>query len=281
MAQKIILFENILNGDSILNSKEITALSNHQFGESNLSLGETNKPEDFHDWLNNELQKAISGGYCQIYKMKAPFADIKGEDESGEYSAPVNVFLFEPDAAIDDGILLLTCNWKGGLIRNDHYVCGVVADEGDIERILESEVDGKLVSVSTSKRIKDEAKCQELFDELFQEVDKYYQAFVKREPPYNRPNEPQNSFLDRNWLSFTSRVTNTLADKYLRQMGLNEDEAYDLYHDFDSCFEVEEFEQALKKNTELFNRPIAELYYILCKIYKDMSEKYIYVEESK
>ena len=281
MAQKLIIFENILNGNVLLESKEIRALCNYQFDGCKLSLAETDKMEEFHDWLNDELQKAISGGYCQVYKMKAPFADLKGTDEPGEYSAPVNVFLFEPDAATDDSILLLTCYWKGSIFSNDHYVCGVIADEDDLERVLGTEVDGKLVSVSTSKRIKDEATCQKALDNLIQEVDKLYQAFVKREAPYNRPNEPQSSMFDRNWLSFTSRATGSLADKCLEQMGLNRDEAYNLYHDFDFCFEDEEFEQALKKNTELYNKPIAEVYYILCKIYKDLSEKYVYVEEAK
>lgn len=213
------------------------------------------------------MHKAVNGDYDQIYKMKTPFADIKGEDKSGEYSGPVYVHLFEPDAAIDDGFLVFTCNWKGSIFSNNLYVIGVIADEDDIERILGTELNGKLVSVSSSKSIKDEATCQK--------------AFVKKEAPYNRPNEPQSSMCDRNWLSFTSRVTNTLAEKYLRQMGLNDDESFDLCHDFDNCFEDEEFEQALKKNTELYNKPIAELYYVLCKIYKDMSEKYVYVEESK
>lgn len=279
MTLKLIVFENILNGDALLESKEIKALCNHQFDGCRVSLGETDKMEEFHDWLNDELQKAISGDYCQVYRMKAPFADIKGTDESGEYSAPVNVFLFEPDAAMDDGILLLTCNWKGSIFRNDHYVCGVVGGEDDLERILGTEVGGQLVSVSASKTIKDETSCQMLLNDLIQEVDKHYQAFLKREAPYNRPNEPQSSMLDRNWMSFTSKVTGSLADKCLEKMGLNEDEAYNLYHDFDHCFEDEEFEQALKKNTELYNKPIAEVYYILCKIYKDMSEKYVYVEE--
>ena len=155
MAQAIILFENILNVDALIENKEIQALSNHQFGGCDLSAGETDKTEEFHDWLNDELQKAISGSYCQVYRMKAPFSDIKGEEESGEYSAPVSVFLFEPDAAIDDGILLITCNWKGSLFSNDHYVCGVVADEGDLERMLDK-VDGNLMVSREEKSVKKE-----------------------------------------------------------------------------------------------------------------------------
>ena len=57
MAQKLIIFENILNGDALLESKEIQALCNHQLGGSKLSLGETDKMEEFHDWLNDELQR--------------------------------------------------------------------------------------------------------------------------------------------------------------------------------------------------------------------------------
>ena len=148
MSQKLLLFEGVLSGDALLKSKEIQALCNHQLGGSKLSLGETDKVEEFHDWLNDELHKAINGGYCQVYMMKAPFADVKGTNESGEYSAPVNVFLFEPDAATDNGILLLTCNWKGSIFSNDHYVCGVVADEDDLVRILDGEIGGKLIGAT-------------------------------------------------------------------------------------------------------------------------------------
>lgn len=142
MAQKLITFEGVLNGDALLESKEIKALCNHQFGECDLSLGETDQAEELHDWLDKEMHKAISGGYGQIYKMKVPFEDIQGEDESGEYSGPVYVHLFEPDAAIDDGILLFTCNWQGKLfgIKNNLYVIGVIGDEGDIERIISSKI---------------------------------------------------------------------------------------------------------------------------------------------
>lgn len=157
MAQRIIVFENILNGDALLANNEIKALCNHQFGGCKLALGETDKAEEFQGWLGDELQKAICGSYCQIYRMKAPFADIKGSEGSGEYSAPVSVFLFEPDAAIDDGILLLTCNWKGNVFSNDHYVCGVVADEGDLDRILDSKVDGKLIGAGAEAAAPEEA----------------------------------------------------------------------------------------------------------------------------
>ena len=89
MAQKLIIFENILNGDALLESKEIKALCNNQFGECDLTVGEIDVAEELHDWLDKEMHKAVNGNYDQIYKMKAPFADIQGEDESGEYSGPV------------------------------------------------------------------------------------------------------------------------------------------------------------------------------------------------
>ena len=72
--------------------------------------------------------------------MKASFGDIQGEDESGEYSGPVYVHLFEPDAAIDGGFLVFTCNWKGSIFSNNLYVIGVIADEDDIDRIISSKI---------------------------------------------------------------------------------------------------------------------------------------------
>ena len=131
----------------------------------------------------------------------------------------------------------------------------------------------------SSKRIKDEATCQAALENLIQEVDKNYQAFANREAPYNRRDEPQSSMFDRNWLSFTS-IALDMAKKCLSQMGLNKDEIFNLYRDFDRCFEDEEFAQALKNNAGLYNKPIAEIYNILCRIYKGLSEKYVYVEAS-
>ncbi len=140
MAQKLIIFENILNGDALLESKEIKALCNHQFGECDLTVGETDVAEELHDWLDKEMHKAVNGNYDQIYRMKASFGDIQGEDESGEYSGPVYVHLFEPDAAIDGGFLVFTCNWKGSIFSNNLYVIGVIADEDDIDRIISSKI---------------------------------------------------------------------------------------------------------------------------------------------
>lgn len=179
MAQALIIFENILNSGALLESKEIQALCNHQFGGCDLSVGEIDQAENLHDWLNDELHKAINGGYCQVYRMKAPFADIQGEDESGEYSAPVSVFLFEPDAATDDGILLLTCNWKGSLFSNDHYVCGVIADEDDLERILGDKVKGKLIVAKIESPTKEEVPSMEPAKMTTQEVIKYLNELTK------------------------------------------------------------------------------------------------------
>ena len=180
MAQKLIIFENILNGNVLLESKEIRALCNYQFDGCKLSLAETDKMEEFHDWLNDELQKAISSEYCQVYGMKEPFADIKGTNESGEYSAPVRVFLFEPDAATDDGILLLTCYWKGSIFSNDHYVCGVVANEDDLVRMLGGKIGGKLIGVDedtaeTPKETPDSSKM------TTKEIVQYFNEMMKKE----------------------------------------------------------------------------------------------------
>lgn len=40
MAQKLVLFEEVLNGESFLNSEETQAICNHVFGECELSFGE-------------------------------------------------------------------------------------------------------------------------------------------------------------------------------------------------------------------------------------------------
>ena len=179
MAQVLIIFESILNGEALLESKEIQALCNHQFGGCDLSVGETDQAEELHDWLNDELHKAINGNYGQVYRMKAPFADIKGGNESGEYSGPVYVHLFEPDAATDDGILLFTCNWQGSIFSNNLYVIGVIADEDDIERILGDKVNGKLIVSKKECAAKEEAPSKDPEKMTTQEVIKYFNELTK------------------------------------------------------------------------------------------------------
>ena len=69
MAQVLIIFESILNGEALLESKEIQALCNHQFGGCDLSVGETDQAEGLHDWLNDELHKAINGNESSLFKL--------------------------------------------------------------------------------------------------------------------------------------------------------------------------------------------------------------------
>lgn len=180
MAQILITFENILNSDALLESKEVQALCNHQFGGCELSVGETDQAEELHDWLNDELHKAINGDYDQIYRMKAPFAEIKGENESDEYSGPVYVHLFEPDAAIDDGFLLFTCNWQGSIFSNNLYVIGVIADEDDIQRVMGSKVKGKLIVTKKAAPAKEEAQSKDPAKMTTQEVVNFYKDLIKK-----------------------------------------------------------------------------------------------------
>lgn len=163
MAQKIILFENILNGNALLESKEIKALCNHQFGECDLSLGETDKAEELKEWVDRELHKSINGGYGQVYIMKAPFENLQGENESGEYSAPVNVYLFEPDAAVDDGILVLSCKWSNGMFSNNLYVAGVIADEDDLKRIIITKI---CHGIAEGEEVKENMPSPELVEKV-------------------------------------------------------------------------------------------------------------------
>lgn len=141
MEQKMIVFENILKGDSLVENKEIKALCNYVFGECNLALGTSNRSEKLQEWLSDETYKAIGGEYVMGYPVKEPLSAMKNANASEEYVGPVTAFMFEPDAAVDDNIIVITCKWKGEIFTNNLYVIGVIANADDIERIIKTKLD--------------------------------------------------------------------------------------------------------------------------------------------
>ena len=70
MAQKFILFENIISGSAIKANKqlmtELEKLGDYVFGESDYLIEDTHaKGEDLQSWSNDELYKAITNDYCK------------------------------------------------------------------------------------------------------------------------------------------------------------------------------------------------------------------------
>ena len=135
MAQKLILFEDILGGAAISSNKdlmvELGKLAEYVFGELDFSIEKAgDKADDIQIWSGDELYKAIANNYCTGFRFKSAF-----EIQLEGYVGPVMAWFFEPDGAFDDQIVVLTCESKG-LFINPRYVCGLLISEFDLERLL-------------------------------------------------------------------------------------------------------------------------------------------------
>lgn len=136
---KIILFENILNDVAFTAieqlRKETKAVMNHVFGDSEFVVETCNKEEKLQEWCNTELYKSISCGYCSVYPVKTKFNDVKDDDVDEEYGGSLKMWIFEPDGALDDQVVVITCEFNG-LFRNNTYVVGVIGSTYDLENII-------------------------------------------------------------------------------------------------------------------------------------------------
>ena len=135
MAQKLILFEDILNGAAIKSQKslmdELGKLAEYVFGESGFSIENAEKKaDDIQIWSGDELYKALANDYGTAFRFKSAFVI-----EADGYVGPVMAWFFEPDGAFDDQIVVLTCE-SNGLFKNPRYVCGLLISEYDLDRLL-------------------------------------------------------------------------------------------------------------------------------------------------
>ena len=135
MAQKLILFEDILNGAAIKSNKTLMAelgkLAEYVFGESGFSIENAEKKaDDIQIWSGDELYKALANDYGTAFRFKSAFVI-----EADGYVGPVMAWFFEPDGAFDDQIVVLTCE-SNGLFKNPRYVCGLLISEYDLDRLL-------------------------------------------------------------------------------------------------------------------------------------------------
>ena len=135
MAQKLILFEDILNGAAIKSNKslmdELGKLAEYVFGESGFSIEKAEKKaDDIQIWSGDELYKALANDYGTAFRFKSAFVI-----EADGYVGPVMAWFFEPDGAFDDQIVILTCE-SNGLFKNPRYVCGLLISEYDLDRLL-------------------------------------------------------------------------------------------------------------------------------------------------
>ena len=78
MAQKLILFEDIINCAAIKSNKTLMAelgkLAEYVFGESGFSIEKAEKKaDDIQIWSGDELYKALANDYGTAVRFKAAF----------------------------------------------------------------------------------------------------------------------------------------------------------------------------------------------------------------
>lgn len=138
--QSIVLFEHILDGDKLMASPEIQKILKYFYGQARPSVVRTNYADDLQFWLSHELYEADVDGTMMGYPFKASFDDMRVDEpivRNGEYAEPLRVVPIKP-TSLNYDLLVLTCNWRDELFRNDHYVIGIIADTDDLYNIIAS-----------------------------------------------------------------------------------------------------------------------------------------------
>ena len=134
-SQALVLFDDVLDGDKLLQSPEIKALAEHFYDSVNLSIVRVDDPERLHEWFRDAQYKSDRQETGMIYPVKARFDDLTLATHSDQFSGPLYVRIFTPDEA-GNTVITITCHWYDGLFRNDYYVAGVIADSKELEGII-------------------------------------------------------------------------------------------------------------------------------------------------
>ena len=133
--QTLVLFDDVLDGEKVLQSPEIKKLIEYFYGNYELSVVQVENPERLHDWLRDEQYKADAQSGAMIYPFKARFDDLILETHSDEFSGPLYAQMFSTKIS-DSFVLTITCHWSDGIFLNDYYVAGAVVDMEDLKTIL-------------------------------------------------------------------------------------------------------------------------------------------------
>lgn len=133
-SQVLVLFDNVLDGEKLLESPEIKVLVKHFYDNVDLSVVQIDDPETLHDWFRDAQYKSDRQESGMIYPVKARFDDLTLATHSGQFSGPLYVRILAPDEA-EGNVLTITCHWFDGIFRNDYYVVGAILDADDLKRI--------------------------------------------------------------------------------------------------------------------------------------------------
>lgn len=133
-SQALVLFEDVLDGEKLLQSPEIKALVKQFYDNADLSVVQIDDPEALHDWFRDAQYKSDRKGTGMIYPVKARFDDLTLATHSDQFSGPLYVRILTPDETVFT-VLTFTCHWFDGLFRNDYYVVGAIVDADDLGAI--------------------------------------------------------------------------------------------------------------------------------------------------
>ena len=133
--QSLVLFDDVLDGEKLLQSSEIKKLVAYFYDNYELSVVQVENPERLQDVLREEQYRAYAQNGAMIYPVKAHFEDLTLETRSDEFSGPLYIQAFTPPGAIFD-VLTITCHWSDGLFRNDFYVVGAIIEIEDLKKSL-------------------------------------------------------------------------------------------------------------------------------------------------
>lgn len=133
--QALVLFDDILDGEEVLQSPEIEKLVTCIYGGLALSIVQTNNPKNLHNWFRDEQQKAVLQDRSMVYHLKAAFEKLTADNHSDHFTGPIDIQLFSTDETVYD-VMTITCRRNDGLFTNDYYVIGAIVNEIDLERVI-------------------------------------------------------------------------------------------------------------------------------------------------
>ena len=89
--QSLVLFNDVLDGEKLLQSPEIKKLIEYFYENYDLSIVHVENPERLQDYFREEQYRAGNNNGSMIYPVKAHFDDLTLDTHSEEFSAPLNV----------------------------------------------------------------------------------------------------------------------------------------------------------------------------------------------
>ena len=137
--QGLVLFDKkVLDADKVISSEEVGKMLTFFYGQKKLSAVSTANLEEFLDWVEAQLYKALTNDRVMGYPIDTPLSKlaVKGFRDGGECSGPLRVLVFQPDEGMENDLLVLTCRWEDGGFKNDHYIIGVIGDNDDLIRTI-------------------------------------------------------------------------------------------------------------------------------------------------